>query len=364
MVRRLDSLTGCLLGMAIGDAMGSSIDKKSWPEICDGYGPNGLLGYDLTSGGAEATSYTQLALFTANALLLAVTRGNIDQYSRSLVLAVREWYKSQQFRSIAEKTRCWVAQVPCLRRRLCMDTQMLDALSREVLGTPEKPVFRSCSPSSLTAGLAVGLCYDPKRMTETQLMRLATEAVAFTHGRQEVYLSGAYLALAMARLLQDPEKPLPVLFEECLESVLDQYAPAWPLEAERFSKLIRKALQLTRDPEMTPLAAMTVLECTTAAESVAGFVYAASIHPANFDEAMIVSVNHSGRSSAVAALTGAFLGVRLGADALPEFYLESLECGPYLRELAQDLCDCRQVSRIFDDDWDQKYVQGQPVTQS
>ena len=361
MVQRGQALAGCFLGMAVGDAMGCSVDKKSWPEICDAYGPNGLLGYDLTGNSAEVTSYTQLAVFTANALLLAITRGSTDQFSRSLVLAVREWYKSQQFRGAPEKTRCWVAQVPCLRRRLCMDTQMLDALSRETLGTPEKPVFRSSAASSLTAALAVGMCYDPKRMQEDTLMRLGIEAVAFAHGKPEVYLSGAYLALSMARLLQDPGKAPVALFEECLEPVVARFEGIWPDETAEFEALIRKALNLTRDPEMTPLAAMTVLCCASAQECVAGAVYATAVHPANFDEAMIVSVNHSGRSCAVGALTGTFLGARLGDDALPEFYLESLECAPYLQCLAQDMVDCRQVSRIFDDAWDQKYVQGQPV---
>ena len=360
MVSKIEALSGCLLGMAVGDAMGCSVDKKSWTEICDAYGPNGLLGYDLTGGSADVTSYTQLAAFTANALLLAFTRAS-EQYSKALLLAVREWHKSQHFRGSPEKTRCWVAQVPSLRRRLCMDTQMLDALSRDTLGTPEAPVFRSTSPSALTAGLAAGLCYDANRMPESQLMRLAAEAVAFTHGRPEVYISGAYLALVIARLLQTPEKAPAALFEEALEVVEQKYGRIYTTEADQFCAMVRRALTLARDPEMTPLAAMTVLSCTTAAECVAGAVYAATIHPGNFDEAMIVSVNHSGRSCAVGAVTGAFLGARLGAEALPEFYLESLECAPYLRTLAQDLLDCRQVSRIFDDDWDQKYVQGQPV---
>ena len=42
-------------------------------------------------------------------------------------------------------------------------------------------------------------------------------------------------------------------------------------------------------------------------------------------------------------------------------YLESLEPLDTLEELARDLAEGRQVSRIFDDDWDQKYVQGLPV---
>lgn len=361
MQRKYESLSGCLLGMAAGDAMGCSVDKLSWQEIRENYGPNGLLGYDLTGGNAEITSYTQLALFTANALLLAVTRGSQEQFSRALVLAVREWFKSQQFRSAAEKTRCWVAQVPDLRRRMCMDTKMTDALSREVLGTPERPVFRSISPSSLTAGLATALCYDPQKMSENQLMRLGAEAVAFTHGQPEVCICGAYLALVMARLLRDPAKAPVALFEECLEPVAAKFSGTWPSETTQFAQKLSLALELTRAAEISPQQAMAQLECATAAQCVAGAVYAVCVHPANFDEAMIVSVNHSGRSCAVASIAGAILGARLGADKLPEFYLESLVCAPYLQELARDLLDCRQISRIFDDDWDQKYVQGQPV---
>ena len=84
------------------------------------------------------------------------------------------------------------------------------------------------------------------------------------------------------------------------------------------------------------------------------------IHPANFDEGMIAAVNHSGYSAATGALTGAFLGARLGNDALPEFYLESLEAAPFLEELAGDIVMGRQSMLIFDDHWDEKYVQGMP----
>ena len=38
---------GCLLGLAVGDAMGYTVDNNSWQEIREDYGPNGLLGYEL-----------------------------------------------------------------------------------------------------------------------------------------------------------------------------------------------------------------------------------------------------------------------------------------------------------------------------
>ena len=41
---------GCLLGLAVGDAMGCGIDERSFDEIQEDYGPGGLRGYDLVNG--------------------------------------------------------------------------------------------------------------------------------------------------------------------------------------------------------------------------------------------------------------------------------------------------------------------------
>ena len=82
---------------------------------------------------------------------------------------------------------------------------------------------------------------------------------------------------------------------------------------------------------------------------------------------MITAVNHSGRSAAVGAVAGAILGAKLGEDALPDFYMECLETADVIRELADDLiqgCPMGRRSKMFDDTWDQKYVQGKRVDQT
>ena len=150
MDKRIAAYRGCLLGLAVGDAMGYTVDKKSWDEICENYGPNGLLGYDLVNGTADITSYTQLAAFLCNGLLLGAIRGNPENLSKYMAMSLREWVKSQQFRGSAEKTACWLAQVPEMRRRHCMDTRILDTLRRERLGTLEMPVFYFNSSCVLT----------------------------------------------------------------------------------------------------------------------------------------------------------------------------------------------------------------------
>ena len=350
---------GCLLGLAVGDAMGSTVDNKNWEEICRDYGPNGLLGYDLQHEYAEVTSYTQLAVFAANGLLVGATRGREDAYGLYIAKALREWARSQQFRAGTEKTMCWVAQVPSLRRRLCMDTRMLDTLTRETLGTPEHPVNPFTSPSGMTAAVGAGLFFAPGRMEPLQVGLLGAEAVAMLQGDPETFLTGAVLAYALAGLLQDPEHSLLEQFTQAMDAVQAQFGERFPQTA-MISARIDQAIRLTKDSQVTPLEAMAILGCTTASECLAGAVYASLVHSGNFDEAMIVAVNHSGRSSAVGALTGAILGAKLGEEALPVFYLESLEPVAFLRELADDLVWGRQVKRIFDDSWDHKYIQGMP----
>lgn len=361
MEQRESAVLGCLLGMAVGDAMGYPVDKLSFPEICENYGPNGLLGYDLVNGSADITSYTQLAAFVCNGLMLGVLRGNMDNLQKFIHLGLREWLKSQQVPKAGEKTFCWLSHVNQMRRRLCMDTRLLDALSRENLGTVEKPVFRSDTPSSLTGAVAVGLLFDSEKMRLQQVGLLGAQTVATTHGEPESFLSGAVLAYLIAGILHAPEESLVQTVVKAVKAVQTQFSNSF-CQTEAVADKIAKAIEYTKDPELTPLAAMSLLGCTTASECLAGAVYVALIHPANFDEGLIAGVNHSGRSSAVGAVAGAILGAKLGAEALPEFYLESLESAPVLQELAGDIAQQRQLMRIFDDDWDQKYVQGRPVS--
>ena len=77
MISKRDAYRGCLLGLAIGDAMGYPVDTKTWQQIQEDYGPYGLMGYDLRNGYAEVSSHTQIAAFSCNGLLLGLTRGQV-----------------------------------------------------------------------------------------------------------------------------------------------------------------------------------------------------------------------------------------------------------------------------------------------
>ena len=107
----------CLLGLAVGDAMGVPVEELSWNEIRETYGNNGLLGYDLQEQEyAQISSHTQLAAFLCNGLLLSITRGKADRL-RFCRLALQEWSKGQVLYRPQEDSWCWTAKVPCFRRR-------------------------------------------------------------------------------------------------------------------------------------------------------------------------------------------------------------------------------------------------------
>ena len=170
MDERISICRGCLLGIAVGDAMGHIVDEKSWSEIQEDYGPNGLLGYDLVNGCAAGSSYTQTATFVTNGLLLAVTRGKPELYLRYVGLSLREWARAQHFPRDPEKSYCWVSKIPEMRVRRCKDDRMLDALRFPYCGTMEKPANRSATPGALPAAVAVGLACGGKGM-QRQLRR-------------------------------------------------------------------------------------------------------------------------------------------------------------------------------------------------
>ena len=355
MAQRESACVGCLLGMAVGDAMGYTVDSKSWEEICEDYGPNGLLGYDLANGAAEVSSYTQIGAYAANGLLLGITRGKTDQYARFLQQAMKEWCRRQDLPRDPEKYSCWVSHVPALRRRHCRDSWMLDALRAKNIGTMESPINRSANPGSMLVAAVVALLSAGDRMDQTQLSRLAAAAVATTHGATEVWYSGAVLANVIAGILAEEKRPMKELFLHAIETVELQF-PKTEVLAAQLKKVLNAGWE-------EPQAVMESLRCDTAGQCLAGAMYACLVSQGDFDTAMILAVNHSGKSAAVGAITGAIMGAYLQQEALPEFYLESLEVVDVLTELAQDLTQGTPTMGLFDDDWDQKYNQGLPVGQ-
>ncbi len=364
MISRKSAYRGCLLGMAIGDAMGYPVDTRDISQIRSDYGPNGILGYDLVNGYADITSHTQLAAFSGNGLLLGMTRGlvygKMGPYVRYAHVAQREWAIGQRRYDQPSRNHCWTFLVPEFRRRHCTDTRMVETLNRERPGTLEAPINSYDNPASIACAVSAALFASMVKLNQQEADRLGAEIVALTYGSPLAFLPGAVIVHLITRSLQNREMKLPELVEEAIQALDDQFGREYRQTAQVIA-LIRQAIALSKDFSVLPVDAMEKLRCDSGAEVLAGAIYAALIYERDFDSAMIVAVNHSGRSTAVGAIAGAILGVRLGEEALPEFYLEGLEILPVIRNLADDLyqgCPMGQGSGIYDCDWDRKYLHG------
>ncbi len=352
------SYQGCLLGLAVGDALGYSVDDKTWTEICETYGPNGLLGYDLQNDYADVSSYTQIAAYVANALLLGISHSPRESRMPFVTLGLKEWTRSQMYYRDPDRTFCWIAKLPAFRRRNCRDARMLDTLRLRAFGTPEKPANYQNSPGPLTEAVAIAMFYDSKRMTPPQVGELTAKAITLTHGSPECYLSGVVLAYALTGILQEPEMELADQFRQAIDAMKGQFPGE---HADDLAEYLESVLQKAQESSVPVRLAIEQLECSSAQQCLAGAMYASLTCEGDFDTAIINAVNHSGSSAAVGALTGAILGAAHGIEALPDFYLESIEARRELCILANDMRCCTPAAGIFDDDWDQKYIQGLPL---
>ena len=78
--RIVGSFKGCLLGGAVGDALGASIEFQSLSQIQSIFGQQGLTEYEPAYGRKGAiTDDTQMSLFTAEGLILSRIRPEYNQ---------------------------------------------------------------------------------------------------------------------------------------------------------------------------------------------------------------------------------------------------------------------------------------------
>jgi hypothetical protein len=149
----LDRVRGCLLGGAVGDALGGAVEFDSLAQIRSEHGANGIVDYANAYGRHRAiTDDTQMTLFSAEGLIRAATHGALDDrastvavlhhaYLRWLLTQTGQWGGSRDVDAqFSDQPDGWLVNEQVLHHRRAPGTTRLSALSSGRLGTPAQPV--------------------------------------------------------------------------------------------------------------------------------------------------------------------------------------------------------------------------------
>lgn len=351
----LNKFKGCLIGGAVGDALGYAVEFMRADDIFQKYGKDGITEYELRHGVAEISDDTQMTLFTA-AGLLGATAGKGD-YVGHIVASYKDWYRTQREPyPISGERSSWLVNVPELFNRRAPGNTCMTAMSRGGLGTLENHVNDSKGCGGVMRVAPIGLYFANGNFTsmqQTDIDLIGAKAAAITHGHELGYIPAAALVHIISLLAKQDKISV-------LDAVADSVVSMRKIFKEsehirQFHTLMEKAADLAVSSYNDIDAIRQLGEGWVAEETLAIAVYCVLKYPDNFEKAIIAAVNHDGDSDSTGAIAGNILGVALGLDAIPQKYLDNLELKDVIIEIAEDLYSDSNISER-DEIWESKYI--------
>jgi ADP-ribosylglycohydrolase len=328
---------GCLLGGAIGDALGAPVEFLSLQLIRSQYGPDGITQYAPAYGRCGSiTDDTQMTLFTADGLLRAEAKKRSGK-PEDIVAAVHEaylrWLLTQRDASshkvFPEATRRemlgWLYRLPPLRSRRAPGTTCIMGLRSEVMGTMERPINSSKGCGGLMRVTPVGLFFDDAVTAFEMGCRIA----AITHGHPSGYLAAGTCA-AVIRLLLDGQT---------LEASLDRAVELLKKKQgyEECVSAVGKARAAAVAGKPSPEAVEQFGAGWVAEEALAIGIYCTLVSKNDFRNGVLLAVNHGGDSDSTGAIAGSLLGSMMGVESIPMEWLAGLEIHEAIEQVAGDL---------------------------
>ena len=353
--RNLDKIKGCLIGGAIGDALGYAVEFCSLDEIYSEYGKGGIKDYKLTNGKALISDDTQMTLFTANGLLYGHTcekaSGIEVSYPAAIWGAFKDWLKTQCGREIVPDPACsWLINVPELHARRAPGNTCISALMEDIGGSTKTPIndSKGCGGVMRVAPIALffaGTDYSPYKAD-----MIGAEAAALTHGHDLGYIPAVALTHIIYSIASGEVTLLEYAVKYSLTAVKKLFHDAPHLN--EFIELINLAVELSSSNISDIEAIRQLGEGWVAEETLAIAVYCSLKYKNDFEKAIIAAVNHDGDSDSTGAVTGNIMGALLGLKNIPERFITNLELQPLIEEIAEDL----YTGYSDDKKWRSKYI--------
>lgn len=313
---------GCLIGGAIGDALGWPVEFMSIEEIERIYGPQGIQDVPPVSGGAPFTDDTQMTLFTAEGLLQAAEQGLEDPVP-SVYKAYERWLHTQGYGKEGQNLDCreGLLSIRELHVKRGPGHTCLSALKSGSMGSVQNPINDSKGCGGVMRVAPVGLLYS-----RDTAFAVARDCAALTHGHPSGYLSAGVLAHMIAQL------QLGCSIEEALADGLEELS-RHPRHEECLEALIKAR-------QWAPVKGKTIMdlgEGWVGEEALAMAVFAVLRHGEDGKKALRVAVNHGGDSDSTGAITGNLLGAWMGEESFPLEWREGVQLSSLLLQMAEDL---------------------------
>jgi len=300
---------GSLLGLAVGDALGTTLEFES-PGTFDpvseitGGGPFGLPAGCWTDD-------TSMALCLAESLIECRGFDPYDQMSRYV-----RWYRDGHLSSTGD----------------CFDIGMTTRTALHLFETTGEPYGGSTDPHSAGNGSLMRLSAVPLFFADLphEAMHLSGESSRTTHGTQSAVDACRYMAALIVGAVQGVRK------EELLASFYSPVPDYWqrnPLCPE-IEEIAAGSFKRKQPPEIRGSGYVV--------HSLEAALWAFH-HTGDFREGCLKAVNLGDDADTTGAVYGQLAGAFYGVEGIPAEWLETLAMRDLIREFADKLYERRAI---------------------
>lgn len=340
-----DQSRGCLLGGAVGDALGAPVEFLSWAAIRDRFGDDGIVDLAPAYGRVGAiTDDTQMTLWTAEGVLRGLTRarerGGGDPLA-TLPGAYLRWLYTQDARlpghfdetdrrHVVGDDRTppgWLLGVRNLHARRAPGNTCLASLRSGLMGRRTDAINDSKGCGGVMRVAPFALVHDAGAEASFQH---ACDAAALTHSHPTGWMAAGAFAAVLVQLREG------MRLEDSVRRVIGRLRIEQ--RHEETTRALEDALALyVRGTAPTPEEVESLGGGWVAEEALAIAVYAALVAGDDFARGVRIAVNHSGDSDSTGSMAGQLIGLQHGPHVIPGAWLAQLELRDEISTVADDL---------------------------
>ena len=379
----VDSVRGCLMAGAAGDALGYKVEFMNRQAILSRFGEKGITKFVLDDKGkALISDDTQMTLFTANGLLMGITRvcmrgigGGPEEYVDYL-----DWYYTQTGKKIDNDWHCtWLRDLSQMAHVRAPERTCITACEDMFQGKIVSNESKGCGGIMRVAPMALfGARYDPSGVK--MLAEAGGKIAMRTHKHPLGFLPASLLSVLLYKIMpmsvKQVQEDIDRIVSETLNILDVIYEDKYTNGKRHLKKLTEKAMRLAHSNMSDADAIRKLGEGWNAEETWAIALYCAVRHIDSVEDAIVASVNHSGKSDSTGSVCGNIMGAIYGYEHIRSRNIfcpegkeleDTLELSEIILALANDLSTGCIISEFDPIDtpekrqWYERYCEMRPV---